>query len=89
MRTAYGFKDVRQNESLVHHAEKFILEASEAVTPGRYLVGFFPILRYIPSWFPGAGFKKKLQDLGQLNFNLRFPPFEEAKQDMVSKEILF
>ena len=83
MRTAYGFDDIRQNESLIHNAEELILELSEAVIPGRYLVDYFPILRYVPSWFPGAGFKNKFRDMAHLNAKMRFPPFEEAKRDMV------
>jgi len=28
------------------------------MTPGRFLVDTFPILRYLPTWFPGGGFHK-------------------------------
>ena len=31
---------------------------SEVMTPGRYLVEHFPALAHIPSWFPGAKFKR-------------------------------
>ncbi|KAJ2932868.1 hypothetical protein H1R20_g4238, partial [Candolleomyces eurysporus] len=82
MRTAYGFDDIRQNESLIHNAEKLVLEISEASMPGRFLVNYFPILRYVPSWFPGAGFKKHFKDIAQLNFKTRCMPFEEAKRDI-------
>ena len=84
MRAAYGFDDIRQNESLVYDAEKLVLELFEALIPGRYLVDYFPILRYVPSWVPGAGFKKKFRDMANMNFKLRFTPFEEAKRDRVS-----
>ncbi|RXW11770.1 hypothetical protein EST38_g14085, partial [Candolleomyces aberdarensis] len=82
MRTAYGFDDIRQNESLVHNAEKLVLEVSEASIPGRFIVNYFPLLRYVPSWFPGAGFKKHFKDIAQLNFKMRCTPFEEAKRDI-------
>ncbi|RXW11737.1 hypothetical protein EST38_g14119 [Candolleomyces aberdarensis] len=82
MRTAYGFDDIRQNESLIHNAERVILELSEALVPGRFLVNNLPILRYVPSWFPGAGFKKQFKEMAQLNFKTRYPPFEEAKRDV-------
>ncbi|KAJ0268694.1 hypothetical protein CBS470a_013809 [Colletotrichum nupharicola] len=29
-----------------------------AATPGNFLVDIIPILRYVPEWFPGAGWKK-------------------------------
>ncbi|RXW24942.1 hypothetical protein EST38_g890 [Candolleomyces aberdarensis] len=82
MRTAYGFDDIRQNESLIHNAEKLILELAEALVPGRFLVNNLPILRYVPSWFPGAGFKKQFKETAQLNFKTRCLPFEEAKRDV-------
>ncbi|KAI0369339.1 CyP450 monooxygenase [Pilatotrama ljubarskyi] len=32
----------------------------EAFTPGAFLVEFFPWLRHVPAWFPGAGWQKKV-----------------------------
>jgi hypothetical protein len=88
MRTAYGFDDIRQNQSLIHIAEKLILEFAEASVPGRYLVNYFPILKYVPSWFPGAGFKKRFKEVAQMSFKSLYPPFEEAKRDLVRAFIL-
>ncbi|RXW24976.1 hypothetical protein EST38_g887 [Candolleomyces aberdarensis] len=82
MRTAYGFDDIGQNQSLIHNVEKLILELTEALVPGRFLVNYFPILRYVPSWFPGAGFQKQFKEMAQLNVKTRYPPFEEAKRDV-------
>lgn len=31
----------------------------EAGIPGTYLVDTFPMLQYVPAWFPWAGFKRK------------------------------
>ena len=39
--------------------EKALEAAAEALIPGRFLVDVFPFLRYLPGWFPGAGFKQK------------------------------
>ncbi|RXW19069.1 hypothetical protein EST38_g6797 [Candolleomyces aberdarensis] len=82
MRAAYGFDDIRQNQELIHIAEALILEFSEAAIPGRYLVNYFPILRYVPSWFPGAGFKKQFKRIAQMSFKSLYPPFDEAKRDV-------
>ena len=84
MRTAYGFDDIGQNEPLIHNAEKLALDLTEALIPGRFLVNYIPILQHVPSWFPGAGFKKHFQNLARLNIKTRIPPFEEAKRDIVS-----
>lgn len=84
MRTAYGFDDIQQNESLIHIAEKFILELTETLIPGRYLVNYFPILRYVPSWLPGAGFKKHFRSMGEMSYQTLHTPFQEAMHDAVS-----
>ena len=54
----YGF-DVRDSDDEYVAQVVKVLEGVEALTPGRYLVEFLPFLRFIPDWFPGAGFQKK------------------------------
>lgn len=86
IRTAYGFEN---NEPLIHLAETLVQELAEAAVPGRFLVNHFPLLRYVPSWFPGAGFQKHFKQVAQMNYDVLFPPFEEAKRDVVSTRLLF
>jgi hypothetical protein len=85
MRIAYGFDDVEKNKTLIHTAETLVLEHSKAAVPGRYLVNYFPFLDYskleLPSWFPGAGFKKRFQ---AMNYKVIHPPFEEVIREVVS-----
>lgn len=83
MRTAYGFDDVRQNESLVRDAVTLSSAFIEAAIPGKFLVNIFPVLKHVPSWFPGAGFQKYFAGLAQLSSNTVHSPFEEAKHDYV------
>ncbi|KAJ2919075.1 hypothetical protein MD484_g1360, partial [Candolleomyces efflorescens] len=84
MRVAYGFDDIRQNEALIHNAEALILGFLEAVVPGRFYVNTLPFLRHIPSWFPGAGFKKVFKNLSQISFTTLYPPFEEVKDGLAN-----
>jgi hypothetical protein len=88
MRAAYGFDDIRQNESLIHIAEDLVFEMAESAVPGRFLVNYFTPLKYIPPWFPGAGFKKHFRKVAQMSFEALYPPFEEAKRDVVSTFLL-
>ncbi|KAJ2919350.1 hypothetical protein MD484_g972, partial [Candolleomyces efflorescens] len=86
MRTAYGFESNGQNESLIHLAETLVQELAEAAVPGRFLVNYFPLLRYVPSWFPGAGFQKHFKNIARMNHDVRYPPFEDAKRDVENGE---
>ncbi|KAK7695653.1 hypothetical protein QCA50_000289 [Cerrena zonata] len=45
-------------DSFVSIADKVLDEFAQATTPGAFLVDALPILRYIPSWFPGARFQR-------------------------------
>ncbi|KAG7447374.1 cytochrome P450 [Guyanagaster necrorhizus] len=56
---AYGI-DVRDySDYYVQTAENAMTGMAAAGNAGSFLVDSFPILRHIPDWFPGAGFKKK------------------------------
>ena len=59
MQAVYGLTPKDKDDEILalnyEGAEIFI----EAFIPGKYLVESLPILRYIPTWFPGAGFKRQ------------------------------
>ncbi|SJL08658.1 related to cytochrome P450 CYP2 subfamily [Armillaria ostoyae] len=56
---AYGI-DVRDNDNYyVQTAENAMAGMAAAGNAGSFLVDSFPILQYIPDWFPGADFKRK------------------------------
>ncbi|KAF8169163.1 cytochrome P450 [Mycena galopus ATCC 62051] len=42
----------------------------------------FPILKHIPTWFPGAGFKRQVREWRKLSQGLRVLPFLETKCQM-------
>ncbi|KAJ8088569.1 hypothetical protein PM082_022642 [Marasmius tenuissimus] len=48
----------------------------ETAVPGTFLVDFFPALQYIPSWLPGAGFKRKARLWKRYCHELRDRPWE-------------
>ncbi|KAH6893746.1 cytochrome P450 [Coprinopsis sp. MPI-PUGE-AT-0042] len=79
MRVAYGSEDRAYNEGLINDADTAILGMMESLLPGNMLVGLFSPLRYVPSWFPGAGWKRKLERLAEMNQDLRTRPFQDAK----------
>ena len=84
MRIAYGFEDAQKTQSVIYEAERLILTFTDAVAPGKYLVSSFPILKHIPSWFPGAGFKRYFQSFSKTVDAMLLSPFEDAKQNLVS-----
>lgn len=59
-----------------------------AAIPGSFFVDLIPALKYIPSWFPGAGFKKKAAYWANVNQQVVELPFNYVVQQMVSTGLL-
>ena len=57
VKVAYGFDVAEKGDRYIALMEK-VTEGLQAFTPGRYLVEFLPIVRFVPKWTPGAGFHK-------------------------------
>ena len=83
MRAAYGLDDIGKNRSIIQVAAKYVREFGEAITPGKFLVNTFPILKHIPAWLPGAGFQTYFAGLAKLSVKAVYTPFEDTKKNVV------
>ena len=54
-----------------------------AAIPGAFLVDSFPVMKYIPAWFPGASFKRLARKWRILTERMVNVPFDVAKADYV------
>ncbi|RXW19089.1 hypothetical protein EST38_g6769 [Candolleomyces aberdarensis] len=82
MRIAYGFDDPEVNRGLLHDGETMLKAFVEVSLPGRYLVNDIPILRHVPAWFPGAGFKARFAELAQVSQRMHIDSFERVKKNL-------
>ncbi|KAI0350830.1 cytochrome P450 [Trametes cingulata] len=82
MRIVYGIEVDDQNDRYVSVAEKGADIYIKITVPGRYLVETFPILRHLPSWFPGAGFKREAEAWKPDVLALRNAPFDHVKREV-------
>ena len=57
MEVVYGI-ELTEGDKFLSIAKKGADIFSKALTPGRYLVELFPVLAHLPTWFPGAQFKR-------------------------------
>ncbi|KAH9894789.1 CyP450 monooxygenase [Cubamyces lactineus] len=67
------------DDGYVNLAEAAVASFGAVAIPGKYWVDMFPLLRFVPSWVPGAGFKRKAHAWKALNHNLRDLPWEWTK----------
>ena len=83
MKISYGIDVQESNDPYVLVAEEASKGVSEAGVPGAFWVDVFPVLKYVPSWFPGAGFQKKAAHWRKVNKSMIEKPFRYVKEQLV------
>ncbi|KAJ3533544.1 hypothetical protein NMY22_g7294 [Coprinellus aureogranulatus] len=58
VKSGYGIHVKDQTESYIAKMQEVNSGHQETGTPGRFLVDLIPVMRYIPRWMPGAGWRK-------------------------------
>ncbi len=64
--------------------ERLATVTNDIATPGQFLVEAFPSLRKLPSWFPGARFKRVAAAWRAESISIRDQLYASAKEAMVS-----
>ncbi|KAI0764646.1 cytochrome P450 [Fomes fomentarius] len=63
-------------------AKEVMNQTGIAIQPGKWAVNSVPILRHVPSWFPGAAFKRWARAARQDFERLKEHPFLQVKAEM-------
>uniref|UniRef100_A0A0W0F4A8 Cytochrome P450 n=1 Tax=Moniliophthora roreri TaxID=221103 RepID=A0A0W0F4A8_MONRR len=80
MSVAYGIEIQPHKDPYVTLAEDSVEPLLFALVPGTFLVDSFPFLKHVPSWFPGAGFKRKARVWKEQASKMVNEPFLAAKK---------
>ena len=89
MKIGYGIAVQESNDPYISIAEEVMSGVSEAGIPGAFLVDLIPILKYVPSWFPGAGFQKKAARWKEVSHIMADKPFLHVQEQMVQVFFFF
>ncbi|RPD72903.1 cytochrome P450 [Lentinus tigrinus ALCF2SS1-7] len=85
LQLAYGYRASDPGgKELVKVVDDAMDGFSEMTKPNAFLVDVFPILRYVPAWFPGAGWKHKAKLYREYLEEMLLAPFELVKQQMAA-----
>ncbi|KAH6919271.1 cytochrome P450 98A3 [Coprinopsis sp. MPI-PUGE-AT-0042] len=79
MRMAYGTEDEPYIKALIRNVETYLRAYFEFASPGRLFVSSFPIMRHIPAWLPGAGWKRTLFSFRDLGLSSIQKPWDDVK----------
>ena len=88
MKIGYGIAVRETNDPYISVAEEVLDGLSRAGVPGAFWVDLVPILKYVPSWFPGASFQKKAARWREVNHIMAEKPFSYAKEQLVQVHFL-
>ena len=84
MAIIYG-QDVSPNKDyFIDLAERAIGAISEGYPASAFLLNVLPFLKYIPAWFPGAGFKRFALKGRAMAYEMRDVPFQNVRRKLVS-----
>lgn len=81
---AYGWTVTSNDDYFVNLMEESFALSSAVSRPGRWLVDVFPILRFVPSWFPGASFKRLAKEYSAQMSRVDMIPHGWAKEQIES-----
>lgn len=81
---AFGLRVKETNDPILEIAQVANDYMLQGAVPGAFLVDALPFLKYIPDWFPGAGFQKYGAIGKEAGNRLRDIPFDNGKAAIVS-----
>lgn len=84
MNVAYGIQIAGPHDEYIVNIRESMRGIAIAAVPGSFLVDFIPALKYLPSWFPGGGFKKVAKYWAEVNRKVLQFPFNRVRHEMVS-----
>lgn len=83
MAVAYGYNVAEEDDVVLSLAEDAMTLLNKYVFTESALVNSIPLLRYIPSWFPGANFKKDAERGAAALQRMQRLPIDIVKEEIV------
>ncbi|KAH9917085.1 cytochrome P450 monooxygenase [Fomitopsis serialis] len=84
MESIYGHTVTSDDDEYLHYAEAALKGTTEVASPGAAIVDILPFLRHIPSWMPGAGFKREAAKVKVSIEEAHVKPYEMVERAMAA-----
>ncbi|THU98263.1 cytochrome P450 [Dendrothele bispora CBS 962.96] len=82
LKTVYGYTLETEDDKYLQLVHNALEGAVAAANPGSFWVDYFPILKHVPAWFPGAGFKRSAKVWGGYFQDLVDQPWNWTREAM-------
>ncbi|KAL4064159.1 cytochrome P450 [Scleroderma yunnanense] len=83
LRVSYGYEVKDDHDPLVDLAEKALVAIAVGSSPS-FLVNIIPLLKYVPSWLPGAEFKSQAREWSFIMQDMVNKPYQFVKEQLAS-----
>lgn len=83
MAMMYGYDIKSPHDPVIENAEAATALGGRLMAPGGSLINIFPLLRYIPLWFPGAVSRNEAEEVRRLTNEVVRIPTEFVKKSLV------
>ncbi|KAG9308639.1 cytochrome P450 [Chiua virens] len=84
LRISHGYLTREEDDPLMKLAHVANSQLSIATAPGVYYADLIHFLKYVPSWFPGAGFKRKAKQYATVVQDLVEIPHKYVKSQLAA-----
>ncbi len=84
MKLLYDIDIVGEDDKYIALVQTTLEGVVQGLVAGKFLVEFFPFLRHIPAWSPGAGFLNQFHEWKAASDSLRSTPVDHVKCNMVN-----
>ncbi|KAI6001137.1 cytochrome P450 [Pisolithus marmoratus] len=89
MSIVYGYELAPRDDPIITIVERAVDLAIESIRPEvAAFLGLFPFLRYVPSWFPGASFKRTALRSQKYAGDMVDAPFQFVEKNMESVTVI-
>jgi hypothetical protein len=89
MKIGYGITVQESDDPYISIAEEALNGAADAAIPAAFWIDLFPVLKYLPSWFRGAGFQKRAAHVREATNTMVERPFRYVQEQLACEVQLF
>ncbi|KAF5331761.1 hypothetical protein D9758_016630 [Tetrapyrgos nigripes] len=82
--TTYGITEQEDMDAFIELVNNAAESINATAIHGSFLMDYFPLLRYVPAWFPGAHFKRKAVHWAQSTSELVNKPWNQLRASISS-----
>ncbi|KIY61912.1 cytochrome P450 [Cylindrobasidium torrendii FP15055 ss-10] len=84
LRVAYGYEALENDDPMVKVGNEAMDTFNKGCAPGSFMVNQIPALKYVPEWFPGAGFQTTARLWRHWYGDMVNTPFDFVKKSLAN-----